>query len=250
MKIVVIGGTGLVGAKLARSLRRRGHEVLAASPSTGVDLGTGKGLAAALDGAAVVVDVSNPDAFDVAAQARFESVGRRLLAAEQEARVAHHVALSVVGTDRLPTSAYFRAKLAQEYVIRAASVPFTIVRATELFEFARTVVAASTVNGSVLVPSASVQPIASADVVAVLADTALDAASDATFEIAGPEPMRLADWLERTLAATADSRIVAVDANARYFGAELRERSLVPAAPARLGATRLERWLAPPLVRI
>jgi uncharacterized protein YbjT (DUF2867 family) len=244
MKIVVIGGTGLIGSKVVGLLRERGHEVLAASPRSGVDSVTGEGLAAALSGAQVVVVVANSPSFeDRAVLAFFEASGRHLRAAEAEAGVAHHVALSVVGTDRLPDNGYFRAKLAQEKLIETGTTPYTIVRATQFHEFVGAI-AQSCAQGSTLrVSTAQLQPIASDDVAAAVADAALGAPVNGRIEIAGPERESMAAIVQRYLAAMDDPRPVVADAAAPYFGAVLAERSLVPDDGARLGAIRFDAWL-------
>src|SRR5881409_1733076 len=222
MRIVVIGGTGLIGKKLVNTLRERGHEVVAASPSTGVNTVTGEGLARALAGAQVVVDVANaPSWEDNAVLAFFETSGRNLLAAEAAAGVGHHVALSVVGTDRLLASGYFRAKLAQEELIKASPIPYTIVRATQFFEFAGGIAQAATEGQTVRLPPALMQPIVSDDVAAALADVAAGVPRNGTVELAGPEPIRMDDLVRRFLTAKRDARTVTTDAHARYFGTEL-----------------------------
>ncbi|KQW38953.1 SDR family oxidoreductase [Rhizobacter sp. Root404] len=251
MKIVVIGGSGLIGAKLVSRLRGRGHEVVAASPQSGVDTLTGRGLAQALAGAQVVVDVANSPSFeDAAVLAFFETSGRHLLAAEAAAGVKHHVALSVVGTERLQQSGYFRAKAAQERLIRAASVPYTIVHSTQFFEFVGGIAQAGTAadGRTVHLSPASFQPIASDDIAAAMADVALGAPLNGTLEVAGPERLRLSELVQAYLAAKKDPRIVVADERARYFGAELDDATLLPGPNPRLGATRFEEWLAGQLV--
>lgn len=245
MKIVIIGGSGLIGRKLAALLGQAGHGVLAASPSTGVDAVSGQGLAAALAGAEVVVDVSNSPSFeDQPVRAFFEASTRNLLAAEAAAGVRHHVALSVVGAERLPDSGYMRAKLLQEALIEAASVPYTIVRATQFFEFLSAIAAASMRDGSVRAPSARLQPIAADDVAAALAQIATSAPLNGRCELAGPEALPLDALLHRRLQAAGDTREVVRDDSAGYFGARIDDRSLVPAGAARLGSTSLQAWLA------
>jgi uncharacterized protein YbjT (DUF2867 family) len=251
MKIVVIGGSGLIGAKLVTRLRARGHEVVAASPQSGVDTLTGRGLAQALAGTQVVVDVANSPSFeDAAVLAFFETSGRHLLAAEAAAGVKHHVALSVVGTERLQQSGYFRAKAAQERLIRAASVPYTIVHSTQFFEFVGGIAQAGTAadGRTVHLSPASIQPIASDDIAAAMADVALGAPLNGTLEVAGPERLRLSELVQAYLAAKKDPRIVVADEHARYFGAELDDATLLPGPNPRLGATRFEEWLAGQLV--
>lgn len=245
MKIVIIGGTGLIGRQLLDRLRRQGHEVLAASPSRGIDALTGQGLDAALAGAQVVVDVSNSPSFeDRAVMAFFETSTRRLLAAEAAAGVAHHVALSVVGTQRLPDSGYFRAKLAQENLIRQSRQPYSIVQATQFFEFLGAIAQGGLQGDSLRLSTALFQPIASEDVVAALQEVALGTPLNGTLEIAGPEPITLADAVSQHLAASGDPRRVIGDAGAGYFGARIDDRSLTPGQAARLGTTRLADWLA------
>jgi uncharacterized protein YbjT (DUF2867 family) len=245
MKIVVIGGTGLVGSKLVSKLRQDGNEVVAAAPNSGVNTITGEGLAQALAGAQVVVDVANSPSFeDRAVLEFFETSGRNLLAAEAAAGVRHHVALSIVGADRVPESGYLRAKLAQERLIKAAKIPYTIVRSTQFFEFAGGIAQAATTGQTVRLSPALLQPIASDDVVAVLAEVTLGAPANGTIEIAGPEPLPMETIVRRFLSAIKDTRQVVADAHARYFGAELNDGSLTPGDKARLGRTRFEDWLA------
>jgi uncharacterized protein YbjT (DUF2867 family) len=246
MKIVVIGGTGLIGSKLVAVLRQRGQEVLAASPDSGVNTLTGEGLAEVLAGAQVVVDLENSPSFeDMAVMKFFETAGRNLLAAEAVAGVRHHVALSVVGTDRLPASGYLRAKMAQERLIRDSGVPYTILRSTQFFEFMGHVADSFSDGKTVRVPPALVQPIFSDDVVTALADLVLGAPANDTLEVAGPEKLRFDELIRRVLANNNDAREVTTDVHARYFGTELNDRSLVPAGAApRLGTTRFESWLA------
>jgi uncharacterized protein YbjT (DUF2867 family) len=245
MKIVVIGGSGLIGSKLVNNLRKRGHEVVAASPSSGVNTLTGEGLAGALAGARVVVDVANSPSFeDRAVMEFFETSGRNLLAAETAAGVGHHVALSVVGADRLPDSGYMRAKVAQENLIKASKVPYTIVRATQFFEFVGGIAQSATEGQTVRLPPALMQPIVSDDVAAALADVAVGEPRNGTIELAGPEPIRMDDLVRRLLSAKRDTRTVTTDAHARYFGTELNDRSLTPGANPRIGPTRYGDWLA------
>ncbi|MFZ3120579.1 MAG: SDR family oxidoreductase [Variovorax sp.] len=245
MKIVVIGGTGLIGSKLVRQLVARGHEAVAASPNTGVNTLTGEGLADALKGAQVVVDVANSPSFeDKAVMDFFETSGRNLLAAEAAAGVQHHVALSVVGTERLQGSGYFRAKLAQEKLIKAARVPYTIVHATQFLEFLGGIAQSGTEGQTVRLSPAMVQPIASEDVAAAMADVALGAPVNGTVEIAGPERVGLAALVARYLKATGDPRTVVADAKAPYFGVELDDRSLTPGDHPRLGTIGFDAWLA------
>jgi uncharacterized protein YbjT (DUF2867 family) len=245
MKIVVIGGTGLIGKKLVQDLRRKGHDVVAASPSTGVNTITGVGLAEALKGAAVVVDVANaPSWEDQAVLEFFETSGRNLLAAEAAAGVRHHVALSVVGTDRLQSSGYFRAKLAQENLIKASRIPWTIVRATQFFEFVSGIAQSATDGQTVRLPPAMMQPIVSDDVAAALADVALAKPLNGTVELAGPEPIRMDELVRRFLSAGGDTRQVVTDPQAGYFGTPVDDQSLTPGANPRLGPTRFADWLS------
>jgi uncharacterized protein YbjT (DUF2867 family) len=244
MKIVVIGGSGLIGKKTVTILRQRGHEVVPASPSTGVNTVTGEGLAQALAGAQAVVDVANaPSWEDNAVLAFFETSGRNLLAAEAAARVGHHVALSVVGTDRLLASGYFRAKMAQEKLIRAGPIPYTIVRATQFFEFVVGIAQFATEGQTVRLPPALMQPIAADDVAAVMADVALAKPLNGTFDLAGPEPIRQDDLVRQFLKATADARTVVTDPKALYYGVAVNDQSLTPGDHPRLGPTRFEDWL-------
>jgi uncharacterized protein YbjT (DUF2867 family) len=247
MNIVVIGGTGLIGSKLVTLLRSRGHEALAASPNSGVNTLTGEGLDAALEGCDVVVDVANSPSFaDDAVLDFFTTSGRNLLAAARRAGVRHHAALSVVGTQRLAESGYFRAKIAQEELIRASSLPYTIVHSTQFFEFLGAVATAAASAGqddTIALSPAFIQPIASDDVAAALADVVLGAPVNGIVEIAGPDRFRLSDLVRDYLAARGDTRTVRADVHARYFGAELREDTLVPQGPARLGASRIGNWL-------
>jgi uncharacterized protein YbjT (DUF2867 family) len=245
MKIVVIGGTGLIGTKLVRNLRQQGHEVVAASPSTGVNTLTGEGLAKALAGAPVVVDVSNaPSWKDNAVLAFFETSGRILQAAEVAAGVGHHVALSVLGTDRLLTSGYFRAKLAQEKQIMASPIPYTIVRATQFFEFVGGIAQFATQGQTVRVPRVLMQPIAADDVAAAMADVVLAGPLNATVELAGPESIRQDDLVRRFLNATGDGRTVIPDPKALYYGVAVNDQSLTPGGHPRIGTTRFDDWLS------
>jgi uncharacterized protein YbjT (DUF2867 family) len=244
MKIIVIGGSGLIGKKVVTNLRQRGHEVVAASPSSGVNTVTGEGLAQALAGAKVVVDVANaPSWEDSAVLAFFETSGRNLLAAEAVAGVGHHAALSVVGTDRLLGSGYFRAKMAQEKLIQAGPIPYTIVRATQFFEFVGGIAKEATEGQTVRLPSALMRPIAADDVAAAMADVALAKPLNGTFELAGPEPIRQDDLVRQFLNATRDPRKVITDPNALYYGLTLNDQSLTPGEHPLLGPTRFEDWL-------
>lgn len=245
MKIVVIGGTGLIGANLVKKLVEGGHDVLAASPRTGVNTITREGLAEALDGADVVVDVANaPEWEDQAVLDFFETSGRNLLAAEAAAGVRHHVALSIVGSERLPDCGYFRAKLAQEGLVKACGIPYSILRATQFFEFVGGIVQSGAVGEEIRLSPALIQPIASADVVAALADVAVAPPVNGTVEVAGPEAMPLDELGRRFLRATQDARKVVPDIHARYFGGILSDRTLTAGENARIGAIRFEDWLA------
>jgi uncharacterized protein YbjT (DUF2867 family) len=245
MKVVVIGGSGLIGSKLVEQLRAAGQEPLSAAPDSGVDTLTGEGLAEAFENARVVVDVSNAPMWDDAAVLEFfQTSTRNILAGELRAGVGHHVALSVVGTERLLESGYFRAKLAQEEAIKAGPVPFTIVRATQFFEFIGRIADSSSDGETVRVAPVSVQPEAADDVAAALAVAAVGAPVNGTVELAGPERFRLEELARRVLSAKGDARPVTADPGARYFGAELDEGSLIPGDDARVAPTRFEDWLA------
>ncbi|QSQ17110.1 SDR family oxidoreductase [Myxococcus landrumensis] len=244
MKMVVIGGTGLIGTKVVTKLRGQGHEVVAAAPSTGVNALTGEGLDEALAGAQVVVDVANSPSFeDQAVLKFFETSGRNLLAAEAKAGVKHHVALSVVGTERLLGSGYFRGKMAQEKLITAGRIPYTLVRATQFFEFMGGIAKAGTEGDTVRVSTALMQPISSDDVSDAVVEAALGAPVQGIIEVAGPERMRVADVVQRYMNAKQDGRKVIADAHALYFGVELDDQSLTPGDQARMGPTRFEEWL-------
>jgi uncharacterized protein YbjT (DUF2867 family) len=248
MKIVVIGGSGLIGSKLVTSLGELGHEAVAASPEFGVDTLTGDGLAEALEGASVVVDVSNSPSFEDAAVLEFfETSTRNLLAAEAAAGVEHHVALSVVGTERLSESGYFRAKIAQEKLIRDSSIPYSIVHATQFFEFIKSIAAAATEGDTVRLAPVLIQPMAADDVARAVGQVATGSPVNGIVEVAGPEQFRLDELIRRGLRARNDPREVIADPHARYFGAELRERTLVPGDGARLGETRFADWLSQPV---
>ena len=245
MKIVVIGGSGLIGTKLVNRLRKQGHEVVAASPKSGVNTITGEGLTEALAGAQVVVDVANaPSWEDKAVLKFFETSGRNLLAAEKAAGVRHHVALSVVGTDRLLESGYFRAKMAQENLIKASKIPYTIVQSTQFYEFVGAIAQFSTVGQTVHLPPALAQPIGSDDVAAAMADVAVGPPVNGTIEIAGPDRVPLDKLVGRFLTATHDPREVVTDAHARYFGVAVNDQSLTPGKNARIGPTGFEDWLS------
>lgn len=244
MKMVVVGSTGVIGTKVVKRLRQEGHEVWAVSPDTRINTATGEGLAEALAGAQVVVDVANPHSFeDKAVLECFVASGRNLLAAEAAAGVDHHVALSIVGADRLPQSGYLRAKTAQENLIKASKLPYTILRSTQLFEFAGGLAQSALVGQIVCVSPALVQPIAADDVAAALADIALAPPVNGTLELAGPESLPLDDFVRRFLSAKNDRRPVVGDIHARYFGAELDDQSLTPGKNPRIGSTRFEDWL-------
>jgi uncharacterized protein YbjT (DUF2867 family) len=244
MKIVVIGGTGLIGSKLVQRLRGSGHEALAASPNTGINTLTGEGLDGALIGADVVVDVANSPSFeDNAVLSFFQQSGSNLLAAETRAGVRHHVALSVVGTARLQQSGYFRAKQVQEDLIRASGVPYSIVQATQFFEFVAAIAQSAGDEPVVHASPAYIQPIAADDVADVMRDIALGSPLNGTLEIAGPERLTMSDLVGRFFRAKGDDRKVIEDPAARYFGAVLEPGTLVPAGAARLGTARLDRWL-------
>jgi uncharacterized protein YbjT (DUF2867 family) len=246
MKIVVIGGTGLIGSKVVDILSAQGHEAVAASPNTGVNTLTGEGVAAALERAAVVVDVSNSPSFaDDDVLQFFTTSTRTLLDAEATANVGLHVALSIVGSDRLPDSGYMRAKVAQERLIEGSSIPYTIVHATQFFEFGAAIADEATTNGTVRLPHVLFQPIAAGDVSAAVAKAAVSAPVNGVVEIAGPEQFRFDDFIRQVLRVRHDDREVVADPHAHYFGTELTERSLVPddGAPE-LGATTFAAWLA------
>jgi uncharacterized protein YbjT (DUF2867 family) len=244
MKIVVIGGTGLIGSKVVEKLKQRGHDAVAAAPDTGVDTISGKGLNEALAGAQVLVDVSNSPSFeDRAAMDFFTTSGRNLLAAEHNAGVRHHVALSVVGTDRLQDSGYFRAKLAQEQLIEASEIPYTLIHATQFFEFIRSIADVSTEGGVVRLPPVKFQPMAAEDVASEITDAALAEPSNRTIEIAGPESFTLDGAVQRVLEYDHDPRKVIADPAAPYYGVQVTENTLVPEGGARRGLTTLEWWL-------
>jgi uncharacterized protein YbjT (DUF2867 family) len=253
MKIVVIGGTGLIGSKTVERLRKKGHEVVAASPSTGVNTLTGEGLAEALAGAQVVIDVANSPSFeDKPALEFFETSGRNLLGAEKAAGVRHHVALSVVGTDRLTgsgpgsLSGYFRAKLAQENLIKTSGIPFTIVHATQFFEFAKGVAQSGADASTVRLSPVLMQPIAADDVAAAVADIALEEPINGMIEVAGPDQIRQDELVRQFLSATGDTRKIITDDRSLYFGITVNDQSLVPGDSPRLGATHFSDWLKRP----
>jgi uncharacterized protein YbjT (DUF2867 family) len=244
MKIVVIGGTGLIGSKLVENLREHGQEAVAASPASGVNSLTGEGLADVLKGASVAVDVTNSPSWEDAAVLKFfETSTRNLLDYEAAAGVGHHIALSVVGTERLLESGFFRAKLAQENLIKASSVPYTIVRATQFFEFVNKIADLSTEGNKLRLPPVLFQPMAAQDVASALGGIAMGSPVNGVIEIGGPEQFHLDELIRRDLAARKDPREVISDPNARYYGIVVSERTLVPDDQARLGKTRFEDWL-------
>ena len=244
MKIVVIGGTGLIGSKTVAILRQGGHEVVAASPKTGVNSITGEGLQEAMAGAQVVIDLTNSPSFeDRAVLEFFETSGRNLLAAEAAAGVQHHVALSIVGTDRTPDNGYFRAKVAQEHLIEASGIPYTIIRATQFLEFLGGIAAGSVEGNTVRLSPGLFQPIAADDVASIVAEVALTTPRNGIVEIAGPERAPFNEIVARYLQAVGDPREVVRDPEARYFGGLVEERSLVPLGDARLGRIGLDEWL-------
>jgi uncharacterized protein YbjT (DUF2867 family) len=245
MKIVVIGGTGLIGSKVVQNLISRGHEAVAASPNTGVDTITGEGLEAVLTGADVVVDLTNSPSFEDAAVLEFfQTSGRNLLKAEADAGVGRHVALTIVGADRVPDSGYMRAKIAQEKVIEAAGQQYTIVRSTQFFEFLRAAADSATDGETVRVPTADLQPIAATDVAAAVTEVAVSDPINGVVEIAGPEKITFADLIRAVLIADNDPRTVVGDEHARYFGTELTDDSITAGPDARLGTTTFAEWLA------
>ena len=247
MKIVVIGGSGLIGSNIVKRLRANGHETVAASPGTGVNTVTGQGLTEVLAGAQVVVDVANSPSFeDRAVLEFFQTSGRNLLAAEAAAGVEHHLALSIVGAERLPQSAYFRAKVAQEELIKASKIPFTLLRATQFFEFIEGIVDWGVDGDAIRLSPALIQPVSADDVSAVLADLAVGAALNGVVEVAGPDRFPLDELARKFLAARNDTRQVIADVHADYYGNELNDRSLVAGADARIGATRFNNWLSRP----
>jgi uncharacterized protein YbjT (DUF2867 family) len=245
MRIVVIGGTGLIGSKLVAKLAGHGHQAVPASPNTGVDTLTGEGLADAVAGADVVVDVSNSPSFEDAAVLEFfETSTRNILDAEEAAGVGRHVALSVVGTERLAESGYVRAKIAQEKLIQGSSIPYSIVHATQFFEFATRIADEATDGDTVRVPPVLIQPMGADDVAAAVCEVALAAPLNGTIEIGGPESLLFEDFVREGLRAAGDRRNVVADPRAQYFGARLSERTLVPGEGARLSATRYDDWLS------
>jgi uncharacterized protein YbjT (DUF2867 family) len=248
MKLVIIGGTGLIGSKLVARLRERGHEAVAASPDTGVNTLTGQGLAEVLQGASVVVDVSNSPSFDEAAVMEFFTTStRNLLAHATAAGVTHYIALSVVGTERIPGSPYLRAKNAQETLIKNGGIPYSIVHATQFFEFVARMADEATDQGTVRLPPVLVQPMAADDVAKAVGRVAVGEPLNGTVDVAGPDQFRFDDLVRRGLDARHDPREVVIDPQARYFGAELEERSLIPAGEARLGEIHFQEWLTQPM---
>jgi uncharacterized protein YbjT (DUF2867 family) len=247
MKIVVIGGTGLIGSKVVACLDEEDNDAVAASPDSGVNTLTGEGLSEALEGASVVIDVSNsPSLEDEAAMEFFTTSTTNLLAAEAEAGVRHHVALSVVGTERLAESGYFRAKIAQEELIKDSSIPFTIVHATQFFEFVKSIADGATDGGTVRLAHVLIQPMAADDVAAAVCEVSQRPPAGGVVEIAGPEQFRLDELIRSGLMARGDTRTVVADPKARYFGAELRDDTLLPGSGAHLGEIRFNDWLAEP----
>jgi len=245
MKIVVIGGTGLIGSKLITKLKASGHEAVAAAPNTGVNTLTGEGLADVLKGAQIVVDVSNSPSFeDAAVMNFFQTSTRNLLSYEAAAGVGHHVALSIVGSEGLPQSGYMRAKVAQEKLIKEGPIPYTIVHATQFFEFVKRIADEATIGNTVRLPAVLFQPIASDDVASALCKVATSSPLNGTMEIAGPKAFRFDELIRQRLSADNDPREVVADPKARYFGTELSERSIVPGDNAQLGETRFEDWLS------
>jgi uncharacterized protein YbjT (DUF2867 family) len=251
MKIVVIGGSGLIGSRLVAKLREQGQEALAASPNSGVNSVTSEGLAEAMKGASVVVDVSNaPSWEDSAVMKFFETSTKNLLAHGAAASVKHHVALSVVGSERMPESGYFCAKVAQENLIKASSIPYSIVRATQFFEFIKGIADFSTDGNKVRLPSAIIQPMSADDVAGAVGQVAIDSPVNGTVEIGGPEKFPLDELVRRGLAAWNDPREVVADPHARYYGVEVKERTLIPGDDARLSKTRFETWLTLPAAKV
>ena len=250
MKLVIIGGTGLIGSKLVTRLREHGHEAVPASPDTGVNTLTGEGLAEALQGASVVVDVSNSPSFEDAAVMEFFTTStRNLLMAARAAGVTHYLALSVVGTERLSESGYFRAKIAQEQLIKESSIPYSIVHATQFFEFIKNIAAAATEGNTVRLAPVLIRPMAADDVAKAVGKIAAGAPVNGIVEVAGPEQFRLDELIREGLKARQDPREVVADPQSRYFGALLSERTLVPADGARLGEIRFQEWLAQPVLQ-
>ena len=247
MKIVVIGGSGLIGSKVVERLRAGGHEVIAASPASGVNTFTGEGLDQVLEGAQVVLDVANSPVFQGKEVLEFfQAAGRNLMAAEAKAGVKHHLALSVVGTDRLPDSDYFRAKMEQERLIRESKIPYTIIHSTQFLEFLGSIAQSGADGDKVRLSPAFVQPIAADDIATAVADYTVGPPLNSMVEVAGPERVRLSDLVQRFLTASNDPRTVVPDVHARYFGAELKDDTLVPGPNARIGALGFDAWFAMP----
>jgi uncharacterized protein YbjT (DUF2867 family) len=245
MKIAIIGGTGLIGSKCAERLRKNGHEVITAAPSTRVNTITGEGLGEALENTKVVIDLANSPSFeDRAAFEFFQTSGKNLMAAETEAGVKHHVALSIVGADRLPDSGYLRAKVVQEKIVRESGIPYTVVRSTQFLEFLGGIAQAGTIGNTTRLSTGYLQPIASDDVADFIEEAALDVPANETIEISGPERARLSEFVARYLKAIGDSRIVVADPNAHYFGTVLEDGSLVSENNPRIGRTNFDHWLA------
>jgi uncharacterized protein YbjT (DUF2867 family) len=245
MKIVVVGGTGRLGSQVVAELERRGHEAVAAAPSTGFDTMSGAGVVEGLMGAQVVVDVSNSPSFEDAAVLQFfQTSTGTLLAAEQKAGILHHVVLSIVGADREPDSGYMRAKVAQEQLVEAGGIPYTIVRATQFFEFLGAIADSNTTDGSVRLPSAHLQPIAASDLAIAVADVAEGSPAKAVVEVAGPEAVGLDELVRRVLSAAGDPRPVVTDDSVKYFGAHIDNASLTPGPGARIAPTHLDDWLS------
>ncbi|HVG56684.1 MAG TPA: SDR family oxidoreductase [Vicinamibacterales bacterium] len=250
MKLVIIGGTGLIGSKLVAGLHEHGHDVVAASPGTGVNTLTGEGLAEALHGASVVVDVSNSPSFEETAVLEFFTTSaRNIIVTATDEGVAHYVALSVVGTGHIANSPYLRAKNAQEGLIKVSGIPYSIVQATQFFEFVTRMADEATEGTTVRLPPVLIQPMAADDVAKAVARVAVGAPLNGTVEIAGPQQFRFDELIRQGLAARHDARKVVVDPHARYFGAELGERSLIPAGKAQLGEIRFEDWLKQPALQ-
>jgi uncharacterized protein YbjT (DUF2867 family) len=250
MKLVIIGGTGLIGSKLVTKLRKQGHEAVAASPDTGVNTLTGEGLPQALQGASVLVDVSNSPSFEELAVLKFFTTStRHLLESAAAAGVGHYVALSVVGTERIPDSPYLRAKNAQETLIKDGGIPYSIVHATQFFEFVNRIADDATDGTTVRLPPVLIQPMAAEDVATAVGRVALGTPLNGTVEVAGPQQFRFDELIRQGLGARHDPREVVVDRHARYFGAELGERSLIPAGNARLGEIRFQEWLDQPVLQ-
>ncbi|MFL5447552.1 MAG: SDR family oxidoreductase [Gemmatimonadales bacterium] len=250
MKFVIVGGTGLIGSKLVTRLREEGHEAVPASPDSGVNTLTGEGLTQVLTGAAVVIDVSNSPSFEDGAVLRFfETSTGNLLAAEAAAGVGHHVALSVVGCDRVPESGYLRAKVAQEKLIRNSPIPYSIVRSTQFFEFIKRIADEATDDNRVRIPPVLFQPIAAEDVARAVCGVAVGAPLNGVVDVGGPQQFRFDECIRLGLSARHDTREVVADPHSRYFGAEMTERMLVPGTDARLGEIRFEDWLATPVLQ-